>query len=111
MATHSGLSQPEFKLVAQAIHDRAKWFPDNTFMRYPPPDWDVAGYRSLTWRQYLDGINKLAYWLDEQLGRVEAWGTFETVAYSGPNDPRYAFILPAVIKTKRKVGTNISSSP
>lgn len=104
MKYQSGLGPPDLKLLVEAIEDRAKWFPNNTFMRYPPPDWEATGYRSLSWRQYLDGINKTAHWLDEQLGCVDTWGSFETVAYAGPNDARYAFIFPAVIKTKRKVG-------
>jgi len=103
MESQTELEPRDLKLLVEAIQYRARWSPDNTFMRYPPPDWETTGYRSLSWRQHLNSINKIAHWLDEQLGRVDAWGAFDTVAYAGPNDVRYAFIIPAMVKTKRKV--------
>ncbi|CAN8104285.1 unnamed protein product [Discula destructiva] len=103
MGSYTQPDEVNFKVLVEAIQERAAWYPDNTFMRYPPPDWETTGYRSITWSQYLNGIDKTAHWLDEHLGGPAAWGTFDTVAYAGPNDVRYAFLLPAVVKTKRKM--------
>ena len=60
----------------------------------------MDGYRTLTWKQYGDSINKLAYWLDRKLGKPTS---NETVAYLGPNDLRYAILWPALVKTGRKL--------
>lgn len=90
-----------YKPLVVAIQEQAKWFPSDTYMRYAPADWETKGYRSIIWRQYLDGINKIAHWLDAHLGGPSS--TYDTVAYSGPNDVRYAFLWPAMIKTGRKV--------
>jgi hypothetical protein len=32
--------------------------------------------------------------------------TCDTIAYFGPNDPRYAVLLPAVMKNERKVNVD-----
>jgi len=87
-------------LLISAIEEKVKWLPNETYMRYPAPDWEVQGYRTLTWANYGDSINKVAFWLDETLGKTTG---NETVAYLGPNDLRYALLLPAVVKTGRKL--------
>lgn len=88
------------KLLVKLIEEKAKWTPNHTFVRFPGEDWETQGYSTITWRQYVDGINKVAYWLDDQLGTSK---NNDTVAYMGPNDVRYAFIWPALNKTYRKV--------
>lgn len=87
------------KLFVKLIEEKAKWTPNHTFVRFPGEDWETKGYGTITWRQYVDGINKVAYWLDDQLGTSK---NNDTVAYMGPNDVRYAFIWPALNKTYRK---------
>lgn len=87
-------------LLINVIEAKAKWIANHTFMRYPPKSWETEGYRTITWSQFADAIDKVAYWLEEKLGN--ATGN-ETVAYLGPNDARYAILLPAVVKTGRKV--------
>ncbi|KAF1999604.1 acetyl-CoA synthetase-like protein [Amniculicola lignicola CBS 123094] len=87
-------------LLIKVIEEKALWSPDHTFLRYPSEDWEKDGYRTITWGQYSDAINKLAYWLDEQFGPVSS---DNTVGYFGPNDARYALLLPAVMKTGRKL--------
>jgi hypothetical protein len=88
------------KLLVSAIEEKAKWLPNNLFMRYPGPDWETKGYETISWIQYADAINKVAYWLDDQLGPA---AESVTIAYFGPSDPRYAVIVPAAIKTGRRV--------
>lgn len=88
------------KLIVQLLQERAAHTPNHTYIRYPGPSWEEKGYTTVTWRQYLDAVNRIAHWLDETLGPDS---NNDTVAYSGPNDIRYGLILPAVIKTNRKV--------
>lgn len=92
--------QPQGQLVVHAIEEKAQWIPDHMFMRYALEDWEHIGYQTITWRQYANAIDKVAYWIDEQLGKASAC---DTVAYFGPNDPRYAILIPAINKTGRKV--------
>ncbi|KUI53384.1 Fatty acid transporter protein [Cytospora mali] len=87
------------RLLVRAIDNKAKLIPNHTFLRFPGEDWEVNGYSTITWRQYVDGINKVAHWLDDQLGKSV---NNETVAYMGPNDVRYTFVWPALNKTNRK---------
>jgi acyl-CoA synthetase (AMP-forming)/AMP-acid ligase II len=88
------------KLLIEVIEGKAQWIGGHTFMRYPSANWEADGYRTITWSQYADAINKVAVWLDEQLGKSHG---NDTVAYLGPSDARYAILLPAVVKTNRKV--------
>lgn len=90
------------KLLVTMIEEKAALIPSHTWLRYPGVDWENTGYTAVTWRQYLNGINKVAHWLDETLGKTT---DNDAVAYSGPNDIRYAFIWPAVVKTGRKAST------
>jgi acyl-CoA synthetase (AMP-forming)/AMP-acid ligase II len=90
----------EPKLLINVIEEKAKWLSNHTFMRYPSANWELDGYRTITWKQYADTINKIAHWLDAELGKSTG---NETVAYLGPNDARYAIMLGAVVKTDRQV--------
>jgi acyl-CoA synthetase (AMP-forming)/AMP-acid ligase II len=91
---------PHGKLLINVIAEKAKRSPDDTYMRYPGLDWETTGYKSISWIQYASAIDKIAYWLDTHLGTVKET---ETIAYFGPNDARYAILIPASIKTRRKV--------
>ena len=88
------------KLLVDIIEEKAKWLAGHTFMRYPTENWETQGYKTLTWSQYANAIDKAAYWIDEQLGKST---NNDTIAYLGPNDPRYSIMLPAMVKTNRNV--------
>jgi acyl-CoA synthetase (AMP-forming)/AMP-acid ligase II len=90
----------EGKLLVTAIEEKAQWSPHHTWLRYAPVNWEKDGYNTITWQQYAKAIDKVAYWLDEQLGKATE---LDTVAYFGPNDPRYSILIPAGIKSGRKV--------
>jgi acyl-coenzyme A synthetase/AMP-(fatty) acid ligase len=87
-------------VLVTALEEKVKWSPNQTYMRYPTQNWEAEGYRTLTYGQYGDSINKLAYWLDDRLGKATE---NETVAYLGPSDLRYAVLWLAVVKTGRKL--------
>lgn len=94
------LEYPQGQLFVHAIEEKAQWIPNNMYMRYAPDDWLHRGYKTITWKQYASAIDKMAFWFDERLGKAV---DCETVAYFGPNDPRYAILIPSVVKHGRKV--------
>ncbi|KAL0930182.1 uncharacterized protein CTRU02_215002 [Colletotrichum truncatum] len=90
---------PGMELFIRKIDENARWKPHDVLVRYPSgPNWEAEGYCSLNWRQYADGINKTAHWLDKVFGKSAG---NETIAYSGPSDLRYAFLFGAAVKTSR----------
>ncbi|TLS26682.1 hypothetical protein PpBr36_04256 [Pyricularia pennisetigena] len=93
---------PAEKLFIRKIEEKSRLIPSNIFARVPLPNWETNGYRSITWKQYNDGINKIAWWLDEKLGKSV---DNDTVAYFGANDIRYAYVFAALNKTGRKLLT------
>ncbi|KAI4655395.1 hypothetical protein J4E93_000107 [Alternaria ventricosa] len=94
------LEDPQGQLLVHAIEEKAQWIPNNMYMRYAPDNWEVCGYKTITWKQYANAIDKMAFWFDEQLGKAV---DRETMAYFGPNDPRYAILIPAIAKNGRKL--------
>ncbi|KAI4692726.1 uncharacterized protein J4E88_001094 [Alternaria novae-zelandiae] len=93
------LEYPQGQLFVHTIEEKAQWIPNNMYMRYAPDDWLHRGYKTITWKQYASAIDKMAFWFDERLGKAV---DRETVAYFGPNDPRYAILIPSVVKHGRK---------
>ncbi|CAN9113724.1 unnamed protein product [Alternaria alternata] len=96
----NGVEHPSGQLIVHAIEEKARWIPNNMFMRYALEDWEQDGYKTITWKQYANAIDKMAFWFDEQLGKAV---DRETVAYFGPNDPRYAILVPAIAKNGRRL--------
>jgi len=92
------------RLLANVIDAKAKSMPDSPWLLYAPSSlWEQeGGYRTITWKQFSNAINKAAFWLDENISRV-APGR-DTIAYLGPNDARYYILMVAVAKSKRTVG-------
>lgn len=66
---------------------------------YSPKSYE-AGVRKVTYRDFANAINGLAWQLDEVLGPAE---NFPTLAYIGPNDLRYAALTLACVKVGYKV--------
>lgn len=92
---------PGKELFVSKIEENAKWTPHHTLVRFASgPNWETEGYRSFTWKQYADAINKTAHWLDKTFGKSV---DNDTVAYSGPSDIRYPILFAAAVKTGRKV--------
>jgi acyl-CoA synthetase (AMP-forming)/AMP-acid ligase II len=88
------------RLLASLIDQIARDTPDRTYAEYLGKNWEREGFTEITYGQFATAIDKAAYWLDETFGKARH---FETVAYSGVNDLRYAFFIVAAQKTGRKV--------
>lgn len=54
-------------------------------MHYPGKGWEAEGYKTISWIEYTNAIDKVAYWLDDQLGKTTQ---ADTVTFFGPNEPR-----------------------
>jgi acyl-CoA synthetase (AMP-forming)/AMP-acid ligase II len=102
------IEEPDHKLIVTALEERARKTPQHTWLSYANADWETKGYNTITYAQGARAVDKLAFWIDEQLGK--AGKHIETIAYYGPNDPRYAFIVPASIKAGRRVGSSLGLS-
>jgi acyl-CoA synthetase (AMP-forming)/AMP-acid ligase II len=61
-----------------------------------------AGYRSVTYSLLANAVNGAAEWLVDSLGGRGK--DFETIAYIGPNDPRYYIFVLGAVKAGYKVG-------
>lgn len=91
------------RLAPQVVDEIAQHTPDRTYAILPKTDKLDGGFEDLTFEQYANAVNKLAWWLVKELGTVEDDADFPTLAYIGPNDLRYALLCYAAIKAHRKV--------
>lgn len=69
----------------------------------------VNVYRDVTVKELASAVNLTAWWIEETIGRS---GSFETIAYQGNSDVRYATIWLAAIKCgyKLHISSPIDSS-
>ncbi|KAG4438803.1 hypothetical protein IFR05_005694 [Cadophora sp. M221] len=88
------------ELLPIILENRAKTDPHGVWAKFPVSSTTYAeGFRSATHLELLNAVNKVAWLLEESLGRSE---TFETIAYLGPNDLRSIIVVLAGIKAGYK---------
>ena len=82
-------------LLPHLVEDRARTNPDAIYAEYPVSSSSYDdGFRKITYADFANAINGIAWWLHQTLGPGQ---NFETLAYIGPNDLRYpALVLGAV---------------
>lgn len=82
-------------LLPHLVEDRARTNPDAIYAEYPVSSSSYDdGFRKITYADFGNAINGVAWWLHETLGPGQ---NFEPLAYIGPNDLRYpALVLGAV---------------
>ena len=73
-----------------------------TFASYPRSPNLQDGFRDVNYLQLANAINACAWWIEDHIGKGH---NFETLAYIGPSDLRYAIITVAAIKTGYKVSS------
>ena len=93
-------SIPNSNLV-DVLESKAKRDPGRPFVKILETSWRTDGARTLTFAQAVRAADRLAWWLDENLGK--STGNFEAFTYLGLSDVRYAFVIFAAIKTQRRV--------
>lgn len=67
-----------------------------------------AGYQNITYQQFANAVNSVAWWLEEELGRGD---TTEPLVYfgTGGSDIGYAILLIAAVKAGYYVGPHVSA--
>ena len=96
---------PAGKQLLNNVVDRtARVTPDLVYAELPRSSVDLSqGFRQVTYRQFANAIDGMAWWFRENLGLSE---TFETLTYIGPNDLRYNLLLLGAVKASYKVFTH-----
>ena len=93
---------PPGKQLLNNVVDRiARVTPDLVYAELPKSSVDLSqGFRQVTYRQFANAIDGIAWWLRDKLGLSK---TFETLTYIGPNDLRYNLLLLGAVKAGYKV--------
>jgi hypothetical protein len=93
--------------MATTIDNIASSDPHRPWISIPRNDDDLTkGFIDISFKQFSNGINHAAAWLDSRLGPTT--GSFETFAYEGPKDARAYIITVAAVKVGRKVRLSCS---
>lgn len=89
------------QLLPNIIDGMAKTRPEAVYAEIPRSltSYD-AGFRKITYRDLANAINGVAWLLEKLLGRAKE---HETLAYIGPNDLGYIFMVLGAVKAGYKV--------
>lgn len=97
----SELSVPYGKrLFAVTVDEIADKTPEKMFACIPRTSNLKDGFRDVTFRDFARATDRIAWWLEGLLGKST---TFETLAYIGPFDLRYFFLIIAAPKAGYQV--------
>lgn len=89
------------QLLPNVLKARAQQNPDGAWAQFPISEHTYAdGLGTATNRQVFNAVNKVAWFLQKNLGPAS---NFETIAYLGPFDPRCFIVVIAGIKVGYKV--------
>jgi acyl-coenzyme A synthetase/AMP-(fatty) acid ligase len=90
-ANHAQVVKWRDELTPNIVDQLAKAKPDGAYALYPKsPVTYEEGYRTITYKDFANAINGLAWWLKETLGPAT---DDNVVAYLGPNDIRYNALM------------------
>lgn len=90
------------RIVVSVIEQRARVEPDAPWISVPVDDADLSkGYRDVTYKELNSAANHAARWLLHNLPASSK--PFQSVAYAGPKDLRYAVFALAAGKLSKKV--------
>lgn len=85
------------ELVPNIIDHVAVVDPDSLYGEYPVSTLTYSeGYHKITYRDLANAINGIAAWLLKNLGPPKKEN--EILAYTGPNDLRYAVLIVGAVK-------------
>ncbi|KAI1332355.1 nonribosomal peptide synthetase [Xylariaceae sp. FL0255] len=86
------------RLLPHIVDERAATTPNEEIFSIPRNNSNPAdGWKPVTWKEFANAVNWVAKRIHEISG-MAAPGTFPTVAYIGPSDPRYIVLTIATIK-------------
>lgn len=94
-------SQQPNRLLNHIVDDTARESPEMPFAELPlSPTSFEPGFRKISYRNFGNAINGMAWWLHQTFGPGK---NFETLAYLGPNDLRHNILLLGAVKAGFKV--------
>ncbi|KAJ5155836.1 NRPS-like enzyme [Penicillium capsulatum] len=94
------MTSPNHRLLPAILDEAARTSPEEEWARFPASEITYeAGFRVVTNRDAANAVNRVAWMLEEKLGRSS---NFETIAYIGPTDIRYYIVVLAAIKVGYK---------
>ena len=88
------------RLLPQVVYECARLDPRRVYATVPRSSDLSHGFRNVSMLELSKAVNRVAYWLERIVGRSKQ---FETVAYMGPFDLRYAILFLAFVKCGYKV--------
>lgn len=89
------------RLLNHIVDDTAQETPEKPLAELPlSPTSFEKGFRKISYRDFSNAINGMAWWLNQTLGPGK---NFETLAYLGPNDFRHNVLLLGAVKAGFKV--------
>lgn len=94
------------RAIYEIIDDIAVLDEDRVFASIPEFDDLSLGYTDITYSQLAVAIDRVAWWLQNELHGHPRLSTF---AYLGPNDLRYPLFIVAAMKTSYKVCQSLST--
>ena len=96
--------RPGRQLLNNIVDRAARATPDLVYAELPRSPVDLRqGFRQVTYRDFANAINGVAWWLRNSLGLST---TFETLTYIGPNYRRHNMLLLGAVKAGYKVNAH-----
>lgn len=89
------------RLLPHIIDARAKSGYQRPYALYPRTKDPADGFHAISYAQFANAVNRMAWWLEEHLS--EEGEKENPFTYFGPNDLRYIIFALATWKTGRKV--------
>ena len=90
------------RLLPQVVDELARSDPQRIYATIPLSSDSSKGFQDVTMRQVSQAVNRIAYWLENTIGRSTV---FETLSYMGIPDLRYAIVFLAAVKCGYKVSS------
>ncbi|KAL8711957.1 MAG: hypothetical protein Q9220_003653 [cf. Caloplaca sp. 1 TL-2023] len=102
MVSSQAPEEPKYgsRLLPQVLDALAISDPERIYAVVPKTTDLRDGFRDINMLQMSTAVNHLAWWLDSDFGKSSV---FETIAYLGPPDIRYAIVFLAAVKCGFKV--------
>ncbi|KUI54166.1 Carboxylic acid reductase [Cytospora mali] len=89
------------RLLPHIVDEVASKDPNRECIQIPWSSEPSDGWRTITWKDVANGINRCAHRIVELFGTPQE-GSFPTIAYIGPNDARYVLMMIAASKAGYK---------
>ena len=107
-ASNNACTEPSYgsRLLPQVVDALAQSNPERIYASYPLSADFSDGFRDVTMSEIANAVNRFAYCLERHIG---ASTVFETLAYMGPSDLRYAVVFHAAVKCGYKVSDGEST--